>query len=544
MYYVCLMLACALPSVADEHAPATRQKPAVLLEGLGSHHHPVSTTNKDAQRFFDQGLTLLYAFNHDEAARSFERASDLDPKLAMAWWGIALAQGPNYNLPAVDAEQAKAAYGALQKALRLAESAPEPERAYIQALAERYSPDPQADGKKLLAAYAQAMRKLAERYPDDLDAVTLYAESAMNLRPWKLWRPDGTPEEGTEEIVASLESVLRRNPDHPGANHYYIHAIEASRHPERALPSAARLPGLVPTAGHLIHMPSHIYSRVGDYEAAARANERAIEADRAYLKSSGAKGIYPLMYFSHNIHFLAIARATQGRFADAKQSADDLVAHVGPHVKDMPMLEVFLPTPTLILVRFHRWQDILALPAPDRQLQITTALWHFARGMASAAQGELADAEREQKAFLAAREAVPADAMYGQWNHARSVLEVAEGVLGARLAVARQDRKSAIELLKKAVKAEDALNYGEPPDWFLPVRETLGGVLLQDGNAAEAEAVFRTDLERNRRSGRSLFGLAASLKAQKKDYAAQMVELEFQQAWKNADPQGLRVEDL
>jgi tetratricopeptide (TPR) repeat protein len=539
----CLLI-CTLCAGGDGHPPSGDAKPAVLMKGLGNYHHPVATKNPEAQRFFDQGLTLLYAFNHAEAARSFRRAGELDPTLAIAWWGVALALGPNYNLPQVDAEQAKVAYDALQKALQLADGAPEHERAYIKALAARYSADPKADGKQLLEAYAKAMGQLSERYPDDLDAATLAAESAMNLRPWKLWSPAGEPAEGTEAIVRTLESVLRRNPDHPGANHYYIHAIEGSLHPEHALPSAGRLATLVPAAGHLVHMPAHIYIRVGDYEAAARANEQAIEADRAYLKSSGATGVYPLMYFSHNIQFLAVVRATQGRFADAKKATDDLVGHVGPHVKDMPMLEGFLPTATLVLVRFRRWEDVLAMPRPQANLQITTAIWHFARGMAYAAQGKLDDAEKERKAFLTARDALPADAMYGQWNTARGVLEVAEGVLGARLAVARNDRKSAIGILKQAVKAEDALHYGEPPDWFLPVRETLGGVLLQNGDAAEAEKVFRADLDRNRLNGRSLFGLVASLNAQKKEYAARMVQLEFERAWQKADPQPLAVEDL
>jgi tetratricopeptide (TPR) repeat protein len=514
------------------------------MEGLGSHHHPVGTTKHQAQRFFDQGLTLMYAFNHDEAARSFRRAAELDPKLAMAWWGVALALGPNYNLPEIDAEQVKAAYAALQKALRLADGAAEPERDYIKALAARYSDDPKADGKALLQAYAKAMRRLAQRYPDDLDAATLFAESAMNLRPWKLWSPDGTPAEGTREIVRVLESVLRHNPDHPGANHYYIHATEASPYPERALPSARRLAALVPAAGHLVHMPSHIYMRVGDHEAAARANEKAIQVDRSYLKASGAKGVYPMMYFSHNIHFLAYARAAQGRFADAKKAADELVAHVGPHVKDMPALEAFLPTPTLVLVRFRRWDEVLAAPRPDPKQLITLSVWHFARGLAHAARGKIADAEKEQKAFLAARGSLPVEAMYSEWNTARDVLAVAEGVLAARIAIARKDAPAAIALLKKAVAAEAALHYGEPPDWILPVRETLGGVLLRNGDAAGAEKVFRADLERNRLSGRALFGLVASLKAQKKDHAARLVQLELQRAWKNADPQALTVEDL
>jgi tetratricopeptide (TPR) repeat protein len=539
---VCSLLALGNPP--DGHEAGGKQPSVSLIPGLGKHHHPVSTGNPEAQRFFDQGLALLYAFNHDEAARSFRKAAELDPKLAMAWWGVALAQGPNYNLSAVDAEQAKAALAALGKALALADAAPEHERAYVRALAKRYSEDPKADGKKLMEAYAKAMGELAERYPDDLDAATLAAESAMNLRPWKLWSPAGQPAEGTERIVRLLEGVLRRDPDHLGANHYYIHAVEASPQPERALPSADRLGILAPAAGHLVHMPAHIYMRVGDYEAAAVANEKAIAADRAYFKHSGANGIYPMMYFSHNIHFLAVARAQQGRFADAKKAADDLIAHVGPHVKDMPMLEGFLPTRTLILVRFRRWDEVLDAPKPDGKLPIATALWHFARGMAYAAQGKMDESEKEQKAFRLTSASIPEEAPYSDLNTAQSVLKVAAGLLDARLASARNDHKAAIGLLKKSVEAEDALLYMEPPDWFLPVRETLGGLLLQEGNAAEAERVFRADLDRNRRSGRSLLGLAASLRAQGKEHAARMVEIEYRRAWQKADPQRHTIEDF
>ena len=343
---------------------------------------------------------------------------------------------------------------------------------------------------------------------------------------------------------ALLERVLRRDPDHPGANHYYIHAIEASPNPERALGSAARLPNIAPAAGHLVHMPSHIYSRIGDFAAAARLNEEAIEADRAYLERSGAKGGYPMMYFSHNIHFLAYARAMQGRYVDARKAAEELVAHVSPHVKDMPPLEGFMPATTMVFVHFNRWDEILASAKPDAKLLVTTALWHFGRGVAFAARGQLDEAANEQKEFLAARDAVAPEAMLTDWNTGRSVLEVAENVLAARIVFARKDGKSAVELLKKAVKAQDALNYGEPPDWMFPVRETLGEVLLQLGEPVEAEAVFRADLERNRGNGRSFFGLAESLKAQKKDHAARLIRLQFDRAWSNSDSPPLRIEDF
>lgn len=384
---VILLLLTSGIAVGQPQGSSSETKPVFLVTGLGDHHHPVSTQNEEAQLFFDQGLKWIFAFNHDEAVRSFKRAAELDPQLAMAYWGIAYALGPNINLD-VDLEREKAAYEATQKALTLASKAPEHERAYIEALAKRYSIDPNADLKKLAVDFKNAMGELARRYPDDLDAATLYAESAMDLRPWQLWNKDGTPAEGTEEIVAVLESVLRRNPNHIGANHYYIHAVEASPHPEWALPSAERLETLAPAAGHLVHMPAHIYMRIGDYEAAARRNEIAVMADRAYFQAGNMQGIYGLGYYSHNLHFLAIAHAMQGRFSDAKKAADQLVEHVGPYVKDISLLEGFMPTPMLILVRFHQWEDILKLPQPDPNMALTTALWHFARGMAYAATGK------------------------------------------------------------------------------------------------------------------------------------------------------------
>ncbi len=539
---VCISSLSALAQTAGGHHSSNDAKPAVLMSGLGEHHHSVSTKNPEAQRFFDQGLIFIFAFNHDEAVRSFKRAAELDPQLAMAYWGIALALGPNINLQ-VDPEGEKAAYEGVQKALALSANAPEQERAYIEALAKRYSIDPKADLKKLAVDYKNVMGELVKRYPDDLDAATLYAESMMDLRPWQLWNKDGTPAEGTEEIVAVLESVLKRNPNHIGANHYYIHTVEASQHPERALPSAERLKTLAPAAGHLVHMPAHIYMRTGDYKSAAQRNKVAAEVDQAYIKSSGVQGVYPLMYYSHNLHFLAVAYAMEGRFSDAKKAADQLEAHVGSHVKGMPMLEFFMPTSTLILVRFQRWDDILKSPKPDPNMTVTNAMWHFARGMAYAATGKVKGAESERKLFIAAEKTVPAGATW-DLNSASSVLKIAELVLDARIALAKGDNKSAIELLKKAVEAEDALNYAEPAGWYIPARETLGSVLMLNGNYVEAEKVFRVDLDKNPRSGRSLFGLLKSLKAQGKNYDAQLVQKEFEVAWKNADIQLKQVEDL
>ncbi len=545
MTHLLLALAALTGAAANDHPPADNAKPATLVRGLGDVHHPVSTRNKEAQQFFDQGLAFLYAFNHDEAARSFRRAAELDPELAMAYWGIALSVGPNYNDEG-NAERRKAAHEAIQKAVKLCKNLPNQEQLYIYALASRYSDDPRADPKKLGVAYAAAMKAVSRRYPDDLDAATLYAESLMNLRPWQLYDRKGEPAEGTPEIVAVLESVLRRNPHHTGANHYYIHAVEASRTPERALPSAARLGKLAPASGHLVHMPSHIYIRVGDYEKAARANEEAIRVDRdyLYLKGAAAKGIYPMMYYSHNIHFLAVSRTMQGRRQQAQEAADALADHVRPHVRAMPMLEGFLVTPTLVQARFRRWDDLVKSPAPERELVLTTAVWHFGRGLAHASNGRPEEALKERQAFAAARGRLPADAKIGMLNMAKDVLDIAEDTLDARIALAKGDRKLAIKLLTRAAERVDGLNYTEPPDWYLPVRETLGAVLIADGDPAAAEKVFREDLERNPRHGRSLFGLMESLKRQKKDYDARMVEQQFRAAWKDAEPKELRLGDL
>jgi hypothetical protein len=527
-------------AVIADHDAAKPAGPATLMAGLGNHHHPVATEHKEAQKFFDQGLTLLYAFNHDEAARSFARAAELDPKLAMAYWGIALVKGPNYNLPADD-EQWKAAHAALTRALELAAGAPAPERDYIRALSKRYSPDSKADRQQLASAYKEAMGELARKYPDDLDAATLYAESAMNLRPWKLWTPERKPADGTEEILSVLEAVLRRNPDHPGANHYYIHAIEASLHPERGLPCALRLDRLAPAAGHLVHMPAHIFMRVGDYAASARANEKAIASDQAYIKKYAVKGVYPLMYYPHNIHFLAAAHCFQGRGGDARKAADMLAAHVGPHVEAMPMLEGFLLMQPIVLVRFNRWDDVLAAKLPDEKRALTRAVWHFARALAYLAQGKAGEAERERGEFRRVKQGLPKDAKVSDWNTAEQVLGIAEAVLDAKIAVAHGDRPRALALLRQAVRLEDTLAYGEPPDWMLPVRETLGAVLLAGGAAREAESVFRDGLAQHPRSGRCLLGLRECLKAQKKDYAARLVAQEFRAAWQNADNEELEL---
>ena len=528
---IALLICCNL-AVAQQ--PESR--PVTLMSGLGDLHHAVSTHNVEAQRFFDQGLRLVYAFNHDEAARSFQHAAELDPTMAMAYWGIAEAVGPNYNDPGNERRR-KQAYEAIQKAKQLAANGPAHERAYIDALAQRYSNDPHADLRQLAVNYANAMREVAKTYPDDLDASVLFAESLMNLHPWGLWKADGSPEENTPEIVSVLESVLRRDPNHLGAVHYYIHAVEASPNPDRALSEANRLAALAPAAGHIVHMPAHVYIRTGYYEDAIQTNEKAAAADRAYLQASGAQGIYPMMYYSHNLHFIAISAGMTGQYEEAKKAADQLAANVRPHVKEVPPLEAFLAIPIAVQVRFHRWANILQMPQPDASMKTVTSFWHFARGLAFANTGKLQEAEAEHKALSEIAAATPADAIFSMPfnNKSRSILRIADDVLAARIDCARKDNAGEVRLLQDAVATQDGLNYGEPPDWFYPVRESLGAALLEGGQAQAAEKVFRADLEQNPRNARSLFGLQTALKAQGRNYDAAMVERQFQESWKHAD---------
>ena len=545
-HHVCVLLAGLLcgVAVAQDHSAHNQSKPATLMSGLGDLHHPVSASNAEAQQFFDQGLRLIYAFNHDEAARSFQRATELDPKLAMAYWGIAEAVGPNYNDPA-SADRFKQAHEAIQKTVGLSANASPSEQAYIQAMALRFPADPASDLRKAAEAYHDAMRELVKKYPDDLDAATLFAESGMNLHPWGLWHNDGTPEAGTEEIVATLESVMRRDPNHLGAIHYYIHAVEASPSPERALAGANKLASLAPAAGHIVHMPAHVYIRTGDYEAAVKTNQEAAAVDQAYIKASGAQGIYPMMYYSHNLHFIAMCSAMNGNYAEAKKSADLLAAHVGPHVKDMPPIEGFMTIPVAVDVRFHKWDEILKMPQPDPAMKTTTVFWHFSRGMALAGTGKVSEAEAEYKIVSDAERDTPPDVVFALPvnNKAKDIMKIAENVLGAKIARAKKDHAGAIGMLTAAVALQDSLKYGEPPDWFFPVRESLGAAMLMNGDASGAEKVFREDLDRNPRNPRSLFGLHQALKAQGRNYDAQFVDREFRTSWKGGNEQ-LKVEDL
>jgi tetratricopeptide (TPR) repeat protein len=542
-HVLCGVLLC-LSAAAQDHGPHGQTHPVTLVSGLGDLHHPVSTKNPQAQQFFDQGLRFIYAFNHDEAARSFQHAAELDPKLAMAYWGVAEAVGPNYNDPA-DPDRDMQAHGAVEKAVELSAVASPSDQAYIQAMAKRFPEDPKSDLKKAAEDYRDAMRQVVSEFPDDLDAATLFAEAGMNLHPWGLWHVDGTPEAGTDEIVSTLESVMKRDPNHLGAIHYYIHTVEASAAPERALAGANKLAALAPGAGHIVHMPAHIYIRTGDYQAAVKTNEEAAIVDRAYIKASGAQGIYPMMYYSHNLHFIAMCAAMNGNYAESRKNADLLIANVGPHVKDMPPLEGFMTIPVAVEIRFHHWNELLKMPQPDSSMKTATVFWHFGRGLALAGTGKLAEAEAEYKIVSDAEAATPPDVIFQMPinNKAKDIMKIATDVLGAKIALAKKDTEDAVAMLRDAVAIQDTLKYGEPPDWFFPVRESLGATLLMRGDAAGAERVFRDDLDRNLRNPRSLWGLHQALLGQKRAYDAGFVQKQFDSSWKGGN-QPLKLDDL
>jgi tetratricopeptide (TPR) repeat protein len=510
--------------------------PAALMTGLGRHHHAIDTTNPDAQRFFDQGLVLLYGFNHGQAIRQFQRAAELDPRSPMPLWGIALAYGPNINDFEMDRDRAKTADEYVRKARALTSASNPRERAYVEALATRYSSDPNADLKTLQIDYKDAMAALAKAYPDDTDAQVLYAESLMDLRPWQLWTRDGRPSDVTEEVVRVLENVLARDPLHPGANHYYIHTMEGSPAPGKALASAKRLETLVPAGGHLVHMPAHIYARTGRFVASANSNAAAAAVDERYIARTRTRvGMYPLMYYNHNIHFESYAASMAGQYARAKRTAEKLDASVRPHLSEMPMLEAFIPQRYYVLLRFSRWDEVLALPAPPASMALTTAIRHFARGTAFAGKRDVAAARAEQQSFVDAVAKIPAETPVGVLNTAGQMFAVAKPLLEGRIAAAAGDLPAAVERYRAAVAAEDLLAYDEPPTWYYPVRETLGAALLAAGSAADAEKVFREDLAMNTGNGRSLFGLWKAIDAQGRKADAARAAADFRRAWVSAD---------
>jgi tetratricopeptide (TPR) repeat protein len=530
MIVAALLLAVAASGHGAHGAPAPAEA-VPLFNDLGSYHRAISTKNRTAQKYFDQGLRLVYGFNHDEAERAFREAARLDPKCAICFWGVGLTLGPNINLP-MDPEKNAKAVEALAKAKSAPGGSPV-ERALIDALAVRYSADPAADRAKLDEAYAAAMKDAFKRFPKDDDVATLYAESMMDLKPWKFWSPDGTPAAGTEEIVATLELVLKRNPRHPGANHYYIHATEASKNPGRATESAKRLETLVPGAGHLVHMPAHVYMRTGNYAGASEANAKAAAIDEKYIKSQNVQGVYPIMYYTHNLQFLAASAAMEGRSAVSLDAAKKTTELALPVVKEMPMAEFVVPFAMYYALRFEKWDEVLAMPKPDDSMPTTVALWHYGRAVAFLAKKKIEEADAEKAAFDRASAKVPPDAMMNL-NTSKALLNVAARSLDARMAEAKGG-KGAIILWMRAVNAEAELAYDEPPAWYYPVRESLGGACLRTGKVSIAEAVFKKDLEQNPENGRSLFGLAEALKAQQKDAEAAEATARFEKAWARAD---------
>jgi tetratricopeptide (TPR) repeat protein len=507
-----------------------------LYDNLGTHHFQITTKNNLTQRYFNQGLNLTYGFNHDEAGRAFKAAAKLDPQCAMCYWGAAYVLGPNINAP-MEKSLVADAYDLSQKALALAPKASERERAYIEALSKRYVAHSPDDRSSLERAYADAMRKVSQQYPDDLDAATLYAEALMDLMPWNYWTKDGQPTTYTDEIVSTLESILARNPNHPGANHYYIHAVEASQAPERALPSAERLAGLVPGAGHLVHMPAHTFWRVGRYHDAIIANEHAIHADENYAPDRRNPNWYLSAYYPHNIHFLFAAAAMEGQSELAIRSAQKLVAEIPEaSYRQLPPLEDFLPMPLFALVRFGEWEKILKESQPASEFQYTTGIWHYARGTALLRTGKLDEAAKELAKLeeLARKPEMEAFGL-ASFSTAATNLRIASLTLGGELAGARGEGEQMVSQLEAAVKLQDGLAYIEPPAWYYPVRQTLGAALLKLGKATEAETVYREDLKEYPQNGWSLLGLMKSLAAQGKTAEAVQIEVQFKQAWAHAD---------
>ena len=525
---------------AHEHAAGTAPpaQGVPLYDDLGTHHVEITTRVPLAQRYFDQGMRLYYAFNHAESIRAFDEAARLDPACAMCYWGTALALGPNINAPAMDSASAARAHAVVQQARARASGASARERALIQALTARYSADPKAARAPLDSAYARAMADVVSAHPGDAEAAVLHAEAIMTLSPWQYWTKEGSPRPQIPAALAALERVIEANENHPGACHFYIHAVEAVQ-PERAVPCAERLAALMPGAGHIVHMPGHIYIRVGRYLDAIRANEHAVHADESYIADQRpGTGIYTLGYYPHNHDFLAFAAMMAGRSAQAIDAANRVGANIPDEVLRAPgmgFLQHRMTRPLQILVRFEKWDDIMRTQAPPEDLPHARAIWHYARGRALAARGQPAAAEAELARVRAAAQDGALAGMAMEFNPSGPVLKLAAEVLAGRIAAARGEHESAIAHLREAARMEDELVYGEPPDWTVPVRHDLGEVLLQAGRAAEAEAAYRQDLERFPRNGWSLHGLARSLRAQGKAAPAAEAEAELRRAWEGAD---------
>ncbi len=524
----------AQSTAQDTESTVIKGQIAPRLMNVGNLKHPITTRSTRAQIFFNQGFNLAFGFNHAEAFRAFQESARLDPECAMCYWGMALVLGPNINMP-MPPEAESQAYTLLQKALALKGNASEKEQGYIEALAARYSGRPE-DRQARDRAYADAMRRLHQRYPDDLDIATLFAESLMDLRPWNYWTRDWQPYPETLEILRLLESVLTRNPNHIGAIHYYIHSVELPK-PYLAEAAAERLVGLAPAAGHLVHMPSHIFRRLGRYADASQSNELAILADEDYIAQCRAQGIYPLGYYPHNIHFLWDSASMEGRSRVALDAARKVGSKVTPEMlREMPILNTFAVVPLFSYIRFGQWDALLAEPKPAADFVYLTGVWHYARGLAylGTDQPLKAAAELEALKGIAAGDSIQKEQVWSA-NKPAILLQIATEVLAGELAASQGDYEKAITHLLWGVLLEDSLEYIEPPDWPVPVRQSLGVVLLEAGRPQEAEVVYWEDLKRNPENGWSLFGLMQALRAQGKEEEAAAVGKRFERAWARAD---------
>jgi hypothetical protein len=509
---------------------------APLFDNLGDHHFEVSTKHPQAQQYFDQGIKLLYAFNHAESHRSFREAARLDPDCAMAYWGQAIALGPNINDPFPDDERTTKAFEAAEKADRLASRASKKEKALIKALQSRQQQDTQADRQQLNLAYQDAMKPLAKKYSEDPDIQTLYAAAIMNTMPWNYWTNQGEPNPGTMEAKAALEKAMAINSDHAGAHHYYIHMVELPN-PDLAEASADRLGGLMPGAGHLVHMPAHIYIRIGRYKDARLTNVKAIEADEDYISQCLSQGLYPLSYYPHNIHFLWSAASMEGNSRMALDAANKTASRVPwDQATELSFMEDFLSTPLLAQVRFGQWNQILSTPNPGKELKHVNLIWHYARGLAFVAKGDLNQAQEELEALQELAKDPDLEGLLANYNNPSSdIIPIAIHVLSGEMAAAQGQTAKAIGLLEKGVELEEQLVYSEPPGWHVPVRHNLGAVLIQSGQATRAQQVYEADLMINRENGWSLFGLYQSHLIQGNSQQAAEYQERFNQAWAEAD---------
>ena len=533
----------SVAATATADAELVKMAGAPLFDGMGAYNRKISTGSEGANRYFNQGMVLAFGFNHAESIRSFKAAQRLDPNCAMCFWGEALATGPNINVTSkgkavMSESERKAAFAAINRALALKGSATPVEQALIEAQAKRYNGDPTTDRLPLDLAYAEAMGQVVAAYPEDDDAAAIYAEAWMNTMPWDYWSADGTPKPETEKVIAALERIIARSPQHPLALHLYIHAVEASKNPGRAEDEADALANLVPGSGHLVHMPAHIYWRVGRYDDAATANVRAAAVDEEYIAACNAQGFYPAMYYPHNIHFLWAATSMAGQSKMALESARKVAANVRlEQIEQFPTVEFFKTIPLLTLTQFGKWADILAEPTPPENLDYSNAIWRYARGIAMANTGDITGAEAERAKLAAVKDSVQIRFLDSADYPASVLLNIADDLLQGEIALKSDNPDLAASHFERAVEKQDGLPYMEPPFWYYPTRQSLGQALLEAGRFAEAEAVYRKDLEDYPRNGWSMSGLATALERQDKMDEARKAKSAFDIIWAKADVQ-------